>query len=96
MGGSNAALDFGSANIDLINENAITENPMHKLKIVTAAVALLFIAPALAGPHRTREKLPVTGWIERVRNAQASATRAVSWPGGVFRYDEALSPPAGH
>jgi hypothetical protein len=69
---------------------------MHQLKVVTAAVALLFIAPVLAGPHRTREKLPVTGWNERVRNAQASAARGVSWPGGVFRNDEALSPPAGH
>ena len=40
--------DFGSAAINLIENNAITENAMHKLKVLTAAVALLFVTPVLA------------------------------------------------
>jgi hypothetical protein len=40
--------DFGSAAITLIEENAITENAMQKLKVLTAAVALLFVTPILA------------------------------------------------
>jgi hypothetical protein len=40
--------DFGSAAITLIEENAITENAMRKLKILTAAVALLFVTPGLS------------------------------------------------
>jgi hypothetical protein len=40
--------DFGSAVITLIEENAITENAMYKLKVLTAAVALLFVTPVLA------------------------------------------------
>jgi hypothetical protein len=52
---------------------------------VTFIGILVFTSQAaLAGPHRTREKLlrPVAASNERVRNAQASATRAVSWTGG--------------
>jgi hypothetical protein len=40
--------DFGSAAITLIEENAITENAMPKLKVLTAAAALLFVTPVLA------------------------------------------------
>jgi hypothetical protein len=39
--------DFDSAATNLI-ENAITENAMHKLKVLTAAAALLFVTPVLA------------------------------------------------
>jgi hypothetical protein len=40
--------DFVSVAISLINEKAIKENEMHKLKVLTAAVALLFVTPVLA------------------------------------------------
>lgn len=40
--------DFGSAATNSVENNAITENPMHKLKVLTAAAALLFVTPVLA------------------------------------------------
>jgi hypothetical protein len=52
---------------------------------------------ALAGTHHVRGKLmrPLIS-SERIRNAHASVQPTGNWTNQVFRYDEALSPPAGH
>jgi hypothetical protein len=77
-----AALDFVSVAITLINEKAIKENEMHKLKVLSAAVALLFVTPVLAQEMGgALDRAAHADWSPLTTTATTTATTKERSPG---------------